>query len=124
MNFQARFSPARAGNGAVPLSGVAQTSVQPRACGERFRGDTDTGSSVGSAPRVRGTVERGSFQSQQHRFSPARAGNGAPAYRLALPQAVQPRACGERERQAVASTRVDGSAPRVRGTVPCNARMR
>ena len=75
--IERRFSPARAGNGTFGLSLHWVDEVQPRACGERASADVSSQVPLGSAPRVRGTVHRCQCRGWRHRFSPARAGNGA-----------------------------------------------
>ena len=76
-----RFIPACAGNAAAC---AAARAVHPRVCGERLRG---SGSSVGSSPRVRGTL--------------------AIAVVVEIACSVHPRVCGERMRLAG----IDGQRP-------------
>ena len=111
-----RFSPARAGNGAVPCRPSTRRSVQPRACGERGAGAAGDAATDGSAPRVRGTAILIVAVQRRPRFSPARAGNGSGASWSLTAPPVQPRACGERRRALIQLPPHLGSAPRVRGT--------
>ena len=119
-----RFSPARAGNTrhAAQLQTSATCTVQPRACGEHI------GSSM-SCRRERTSVQPRACGEHSslvplgrhgaRRFSPARAGNTRRTSAL-LPgpgSSVQPRACGEHELNRHNSPNVNGSAPRVRGTL-------
>ena len=74
---------------------------------------------LGSAPRVRGTVIRLQPRLWTVRFSPACAGNRNPSTSMTMPLTVQPRVCGEQPPLLGSVTMTGGSAPRVRGTVPC-----
>ncbi len=51
-----RFIPARAGNTAAPTCRPRFTTVHPRACGEHISSQGGSSSSIGSSPRVRGTL--------------------------------------------------------------------
>ena len=95
--LQRRFIPACAGNRTGGEGSISRNTVHPRVCGEQFRRVIVTLLSVGSSPRVRGTVERKVNSGVIQRFIPACAGNSAPA-----------RPAGIKE---------SGSSPRVRGTV-------
>ncbi len=92
------------------------STVQPRACGERWIANWSAKLRHGSAPRVRGTELPNRRPCTRTRFSPARAGNGSPGPINLRNRSVQPRACGERLIEPQASRFVRGSAPRVRGT--------
>ena len=112
----ARFSPAGAGNVALPLRSRPGLPVQPRGCGERKPNSPSVPMGDGSAPRVRGTYGRHSYGRTVYRFSPAGAGN---VNRRDVPLSrnpVQPRGCGERVGQHLPEHSCGGSAPRVRGT--------
>ncbi len=93
---RARFSPACAGNASAHLRPATPRAVQPRVCGERVPGPLKMASAVGSAPRVRGTLQHHDPPAKLIRFSPACAGNAAWSYKCSI--------------------RMYGSAPRVRGT--------
>ena len=73
--------------------------------------------SLGSSPRVRGTVFTYTYPRLNRRFIPAGAGNGVclPRHQEARP--VHPRGCGERVTTGQTSNLHPGSSPRVRGTV-------
>ena len=118
---RARFSPACAGNGRYDRSETKGCAVQPRVCGERATWATYSGPSGGSAPRVRGTGRHGPAGLGRGRFSPACAGNGHAESSRAMAKAVQPRVCGERGLRSDRCGHANGSAPRVRGTVPAVA---
>ncbi len=111
-----RFSPACAGNGTLHYSQLRPGWVQPRVCGERRGGMMRPPRRCGSAPRVRGTVQRDALHVDAQRFSPACAGNGSEHRRSPRRLAVQPRVCGERGFLCRQLDLVSGSAPRVRGT--------
>ena len=72
---QRRFSPAHAGNRSTTGAHVFDVSVQPRACGEQARRVDQSPGAIGSAPRMRGTVDPRLVRCQERRFSPAHAGN-------------------------------------------------
>ncbi len=112
-----RFSPARAGNTRLCNSVEYGGPVQPRACGEHGKGEKVIPTSIGSAPRVRGTRHAAAAQADHPRFSPARAGNTMVARCHARHQSVQPRACGEHNSCHGIKIVDSGSAPRVRGTL-------
>ena len=73
---------------------------------------------VGSSPRVRGTLVMVMASFMQTRFIPAGAGNAAAEIVQVATVTVHPRGCGERIRVGAFSNVVDGSSPRVRGTLP------
>ena len=113
-----RFIPARAGNGPPPRETREQTSVHPRACGERgcvvefgprYHGSSPrvrgtgtqehclTSTTTGSSPRVRGTGGQDDpVVHMSHGSSPRVRGTGFKVRRDRGPSAVHPRACGER----------------------------
>ena len=74
--------------------------------------------SVGSSPRVRGTLHAGQHGPRPVRFIPACAGNITNPQRKASPPTVHPRVCGEHDAQQDLELFVHGSSPRVRGTCP------
>ena len=114
----ARFIPARAGNGLGSRDGSQSRAVHPRACGERTPTISSISVSIGSSPRVRGTVLWGNPPDSMWRFIPARAGNGLGARCPPGLRRVHPRACGERAAACCCGANIVGSSPRVRGTEP------
>ena len=70
-----RFIPAHAGNSAARTFSCSSSSVHPRACGEQFGPTSYIRSTIGSSPRMRGTVPS---------FGACQASS-----------TVHPRACGE-----------------------------
>ena len=114
--FSGRFIPAPAGNGSIRARSTRQTTVHPRACGERSRLRFRPCLLSGSSPRLRGTVNDRPFSVYEHRFIPAPAGNGH-GVQGHLPQTpVHPRACGERGKRNRFIEWFSGSSPRLRGT--------
>src|SRR5258708_26673852 len=73
-----RFSPAHAGNTQSTRFSLLSHTVQPRACGEHCAMMSATMTSIGSAPRMRGTRMVRPRHVVGHRFSPAHAGNTTP----------------------------------------------
>ena len=119
-----RFIPACAGNGLSHPPLRRNRPVHPRVCGERPTAAFDPSASVGSSPRVRGTVERLTVGSHRVRFIPACAGNGQEWLTEAGLNAVHPRVCGERPVCFRPPIGRSGSSPRVRGTAGSPARRR
>ena len=111
-----RFSPACAGNMASWLRKTTVIAVQPRVCGEHLMLVSRGLNSVGSAPRVRGTLPEQFLLAYPRRFSPACAGNIQISGVLSRDITVQPRVCGEHQCVQVGCCVGAGSAPRVRGT--------
>ncbi len=70
-----RFIPAGAGNTAILGFFVLAALVHPRGCGEHRPFLADPMESVGSSPRVRGTLRAQKALSDTERFIPAGAGN-------------------------------------------------
>ena len=132
-----RFIPAPAGNRALAPSCRSNSTVHPRACGEQEENEVFFRGSLGSSPRLRGTVHHAKIENSTRRFIPAPAGNSpaghcasssirfipAPAGNSPKPGAarrrptVHPRACGEQPALHVNDVLYDGSSPRLRGTV-------
>ena len=112
-----RFSPACAGNSQAGGGARWSPAVQPRVCGEQCWRPYCRWMRRGSAPRVRGTGVGTSCAGSCCRFSPACAGNRYLIAFLMKSWAVQPRVCGEQRWGGAGGGVVNGSAPRVRGTV-------
>ncbi len=112
----ARFIPARAGN--VPRgSGRRRNStVHPRARGERAEAAEQRPAQHGSSPRARGTYAVEPRRVGRARFIPARAGNVTRGLSTARFRAVHPRARGERPVIFAVPASFCGSSPRARGT--------
>jgi len=92
-----RFIPAGAGNTFRRSLFSRVTTVHPRGCGEH-----------GVTPH--GCEHRG-------RFIPAGAGNTRRTSSASSPRSVHPRGCGEHGLPKASWISIDGSSPRVRGTL-------
>ena len=90
--------------------------VHPRVCGEHPTEFTAGTSTIGSSPRVRGTLQASLGLSMNRRFIPACAGNTRTLIDSTRPQSVHPRVCGEHPVEILVAPLCDGSSPRVRGT--------
>ncbi len=90
-----RFIPAHAGNTRCGINHEHRNPVHPRACGEHVALTVSLSLTVGSSPRMRGTLKRKSFDGRSKRFIPAHAGNTDRAVEGNALDAVHPRACGE-----------------------------
>ena len=111
-----RFIPAPAGNRSRRSCVRWPPAVHPRACGEqRLRGRCCR-RSIGSSPRLRGTVQGVGKIRLRHRFIPAPAGNRTVARSFSSNGTVHPRACGEQHSDPRGVYLVLGSSPRLRGT--------
>ena len=111
-----RVIPACAGNAQHGQFAVALPAGHPRVCGERQTRCVRAVFSVGSSPRVRGTLYAHVAGLGNGRVIPACAGNALPTGRTILPGSGHPRVCGERSLRPAACPRPHGSSPRVRGT--------
>ena len=118
-----RFIPAPAGNSDARIRGGADVPVHPRACGELFRPIHSTSRTSGSSPRLRGTLFGRLESERQKRFIPAPAGNSSINNLAPVGSAVHPRACGELREPATVDIKIDGSSPRLRGTLLHNHRL-
>ncbi len=91
-----RFIPAGAGNAPSGQRAQTQCTVHPRGCGERSKAAIMPSPSIGSSPRVRGTLDHDRLGRTARRFIPAGAGNANVAHGSASRIPVHPRGCGER----------------------------
>ena len=96
-------------------------TVHPRVCGEQSSAKVGPAASLGSSPRVRGTVDPRDFDNILFRFIPACAGNSKNRAPASVAAAVHPRVCGEQDLAAGSIIGNSGSSPRVRGTVGTTA---
>ncbi len=111
-----RFIPAHAGNAKYRSRSPSPAPVHPRACGERGGDKLSSFVTLGSSPRMRGTLLHRLRHASKPRFIPAHAGNARRPTTPCWQPAVHPRACGERLMSSLASHNVTGSSPRMRGT--------
>ncbi len=112
-----RFIPAHAGNTVGRHTCLWPRTVHPRACGEHMPTGPLLSSSIGSSPRMRGTLGTNRRQSGMGRFIPAHAGNTCSGQASPRSWPVHPRACGEHIRPGDALAIDIGSSPRMRGTL-------
>ena len=96
---------------------MALSTVHPRACGELVSLPIFVRLSIGSSPRVRGTLAQLGQLALAIRFIPARAGNSNARCLDTTAPTVHPRACGELYPIAASCGTPCGSSPRVRGTL-------
>ncbi len=111
------ITPACAGNRWWPPGPASCSWDHPRVCGEQHGGHTVRAKSVGSPPRVRGTASWQSFCMSENRITPACAGNSGFCLARNVGRWDHPRVCGEQEVATHMARLLDGSPPRVRGTV-------
>ena len=112
-----RFIPALAGNRSVPRGALSSRTVHPRACGEQNTDRDIDHYSCGSSPRLRGTELLPLRVGFRFRFIPALAGNSIHNVFTGQSNSVHPRACGEQACSKTCVICIDGSSPRLRGTV-------
>ncbi len=112
-----RFIPAHAENARRWSTGAIRASVHPRECGERMTTVCGFGPQTGSSPRMRGTLAVADWYDLRVRFIPAHAGDAPRAPAWQRPSPVHPRAGGERQAPSGRSPGINGSSPRMRGTL-------
>ncbi len=115
--YSHRFIPACAGNTTCMSIKRSWFTVHPRVCGEHTTEFWKTTINTGSSPRVRGTQCSMIRATLYHRFIPACAGNTFSERKAISRFTVHPRVCGEHMGIGVLASKVDGSSPRVRGTL-------
>ena len=111
-----RVIPAGAGNSRNRTFPRPRCTGHPRGCGEQSIISRSVGPSVGSSPRVRGTVPQVRQASRRGRVIPAGAGNRTSGQRRSGPATGHPRGCGEQSIFSKTPRWISGSSPRVRGT--------
>ena len=72
---------------------------------------------AGTSPRMRGTLERRRETAESRRYIPAHAGNTRSGSGPRSRRAVHPRACGEHALISASNMFLDGTSPRMRGTL-------
>ena len=112
-----RFIPTPVGNMRHAEKGALHSPVHPHACGEHFMSRTAPQTSIGSSPRLWGTLHPITTTDVARRFIPTPVGNihGFDSQRRAT--AVHPHACGEHSSFSRASITSSGSSPRLWGTL-------
>ena len=91
-----RFIPTHVGNARANRTKQWLVSVHPHACGERYQHPAENKSTVGSSPRMWGTLRHRWCQLDQLRFIPTHVGNASSAAVFSANSSVHPHACGER----------------------------
>ena len=114
-DFPGRIIPARAGQTSRCTLTVASRPDHPRACGANLSTSSNSNSSAGSSPRVRGKRPRARDRVDRRRIIPARAGQTSTAFAPAFASSDHPRACGANARPTGHHDGLSGSSPRVRG---------
>ena len=135
--FRQGITPAPAGNRCFICCIVFSLGDHPRACGEQCNLFVFTSISLGSPPRLRGTVKFHSFLHLCLRITPAPVGTAIYPYSISLYPGItpapagnsllsfcfipliedHPRACGEQKADKSRLFWPKGSPPRLRGTV-------
>ena len=123
-DFPGRIIPARAGQTSRCTLTVASRPDHPRACGANLSTSSNSNSSAGSSPRVRGKRPRARDRVDRRRIIPARAGQTARRCSTAGPAPDHPRACGANARPTGHHDGLSGSSPRVRGKQRLTGRFR
>ena len=90
-----RFIPTHVGNTAGRYSGEANLAVHPHACGEHIWTVPVKPESIGSSPRMWGTLVVNTLIKICPRFIPTHVGNTGPSPYFPSPNSVHPHACGE-----------------------------
>ena len=108
--------PALAGNTTVPTIAPSFHRDHPRACGEHYRLCSLGYLSMGSSPRLRGTLSCRAARTWPTGIIPALAGNTRVSSHLRSPPWDHPRACGEHALSSCRQIGKTGSSPRLRGT--------
>ena len=108
--------PACAGNTEDPAWTTAQRRDHPRVCGEHAVCPPMRPRTLGSSPRVRGTLRQGQRDPRDPGIIPACAGNTRFDVSRSARHKDHPRVCGEHVVAALAQAAHAGSSPRVRGT--------
>ena len=109
--------PALAGNTRLCASSGMARWDHPRACGEHTPAARSNRHTLGSSPRLRGTLGGTRRARPDMGIIPALAGNTRCCVRAWSSGWDHPRACGEHESTTLKRMRREGSSPRLRGTL-------
>ena len=109
--------PAYAGNTLRWRHGSCRCRDHPRVCGEHLTSCVMVVSSMGSSPRMRGTLVVAELLGHESGIIPAYAGNTWNRQRQASPCWDHPRVCGEHAVLNSDALPFTGSSPRMRGTL-------
>ena len=124
VNEHPRFIPTHVGNTPAGAPPPRCASVHPHACGEHDGEIRGRNGSLGSSPRMWGTLVDTVGEGRMLRFIPTHVGN---THRRPSPsdrQSVHPHACGEHGVHPYVRLSVIGSSPRMWGTPKPGARAR
>ena len=113
---RSRFIPACVGNSPPETSCSSEHSVHPRVCGELILQIYNPIGTIGSSPRVWGTLNTSNYMLHYSRFIPACVGNSQCPFGWSPKFSVHPRVCGELPRCRFEFESCSGSSPRVWGT--------
>ena len=108
--------PAYAGNTCPKLAASMLHRDHPRVCGEHTASTQVLRRSLGSSPRMRGTLLRVRAERQSTGIIPAYAGNTRCRTGFQAGCGDHPRVCGEHQLDALVGGIRTGSSPRMRGT--------
>ena len=97
-------------------SGFSCLGDHPRVCGEHPSFSTIMAASLGSSPRMRGTLRRMERDAHRRGIIPAYAGNTGWLGSWDTFQGDHPRVCGEHHTLPFSPSCHSGSSPRMRGT--------
>ena len=89
----------------------------PRVCGEHVFADSHIEDAAGSSPRMRGTLTAIHCAAELIGIIPAYAGNTFRLSRVVAWHGDHPRVCGEHDMQNAFIRPIQGSSPRMRGTL-------
>ena len=115
-----RFIPTPVGNTRMERRRRTNRTVHPHACGEHTPPHYSDLVSIGSSPRLWGTLLLNNGDGQVERFIPTPVGNTTCRPSVLLYRAVHPHACGEHRTVFCTSYRISGSSPRLWGTPHCS----
>ena len=109
--------PAYAGNTWNLYQSKTARRDHPRVCGEHRGGNASLARTSGSSPRMRGTLEPRGGEHAQQGIIPAYAGNTSGSAFLNTLKRDHPRVCGEHRNAVCVVGVLEGSSPRMRGTL-------
>ena len=109
--------PAYAGNTFGPCRRTLLCRDHPRVCGEHFADGTRAEPFQGSSPRMRGTLQPQLLVRPRPGIIPAYAGNTIAVMFSRIDVRDHPRVCGEHFRRVSVASTLQGSSPRMRGTL-------
>ena len=112
-----RFIPTHVGNTLTNTIVSTKSTVHPHACGEHVNYHPGGSDSIGSSPRMWGTLIDRCWKLYPKRFIPTHVGNTANRPLKINPHSVHPHACGEHILLHICLSIRDGSSPRMWGTL-------